>query len=375
MEETNIEESHKSLLTEVLCDHVLPSLKKPPITKIELDRLFSFSRFVYKVKTDQGDFLAKFPQADIEFQPSQVMPVVREIMKDNNFGAKQFYMDSRLELEEVLDASPLTKEDTLDQDQRILTLFPLAEFAKMELSDAQKQVMNTDKTWASFLLESGIKERLLEAREVLKNEGCEYINGSDIPKLISLIDSVEDENSKFNQLRKKFDSRKENLVLSHNDYHCMNILRHKEDSEKLYLVDFEQSAYNPIGYDIARLLNSNLMVYNHEAGRLVWTPDNMPDKEEVRELLKAFLILIGDKKVEERPTQFIQNLRNGVHDNNFDREQLDLLTEEFYELYYVMIYPVLFWCILKGIMGGFDYRIDDFVEYNLFQLDWILTKE
>ena len=374
MEETNIEESHKSLLTEVLCDHVLPSLKKPPITQIELDRLFSFSRFVYKVKTDQGGFLAKFPQADIELQLPHMMPTVRDILNDNNLWARQLFRDSRIEIEEVLNAVPLTDSETNTQDGRIRTLFPLAELAKVKLSEAQKQAMNTDKTWATLILENGIKERLLEAREVLKAEGCKYMKSQDIPKCISLIDSIEDENSYYNKLRRKFDSRKENLILSHNDFWHMNILKDNEDSEKLYLVDFEQSAFNPIGYDTAKMINVSIMVYDQEKGERVPNFEKMPSEEELREILKAFLILLGDKKIEETPTQFIQNLRNNVYDNDFDNERLDLIVKEYYELHYIVIYPVLFWCILKGVKGGFDYKIDDFTYNNFLQLEWALAK-
>ena len=67
--------------------------------------------------------------------------------------------------------------------------------------------MNHDKCWMSMVLDSGFIDELIAAKNILMSEGSENVKEDKIPKMLKIIENVEQTDSIFNQIRSNFDSR------------------------------------------------------------------------------------------------------------------------------------------------------------------------
>jgi len=141
-------------------------------------------------------------------------------------------------------------------------LFPLAEFSKMKVSEDLKLKLNHDKCWMSMVLDSGFMDELLSAKAILMSVGSQNVNEDKIAPMLKIIENVENPESLFNQIRSSFDNRHEEQIMSHNDFYHLNILKSHHSNEKFFLVDFEFSCYNVIGWDITNMICENLVVFD-----------------------------------------------------------------------------------------------------------------
>ena len=142
---------------------------------------------------------------------------------------------------------------------------------------------------------------------------------------------MENKDSLFNKLYDKFESRKDEIVYSHNDFHTNNILKASSNHERFYIVDFDFSCFNILGYDIAYLINSELTPQKTEKPEdiLLFRPDLKPSDEDLKELLKAYLILLSGNEISETGIAFVSKLREGKYDSYLDTSKLDRLFSEF----------------------------------------------
>ena len=63
--------------------------------------------------------------------------------------------------------------------------------------------------------------------------------------------------------------------------------------------------------------------------------DNIPKDEELKEYLKAYLILLSTDKIQERGTEFITKLRAGDYDIYLDFEKFERFYKEAFEIMYL----------------------------------------
>ena len=101
-------------------------------TSLEIERIHSFANFNYKVITDQGLFVAKIPKPFADWQtpinPPEHSALTDQIISDNQFGARMFYKDESCKIYDYLDTDHVSLEESLQQENRILFIIPLAKF-------------------------------------------------------------------------------------------------------------------------------------------------------------------------------------------------------------------------------------------------------
>ena len=369
---------HQRAVKDLFTKIDLPKISKFDPPEVTLHRMSGYTNSVYRAETPDISFIVKFPKALKEgqrpFQPPQIQLIVEEVIRSNNFGAKLYYKDKNCLVEEYLIAEQLSIEEILEQDTRILSLFPLAKFSKMKVSEDQRLKLNHNKCWMSLVLDSGFMDELLSAKNILKNEGSENVNEDKIQKMLDVIENVESPGSLFNQIRANLDSRYENQILSHNDFYNLNILRNLENQEKLVLVDFEFSCYNVIGWDITNMVCENLVIYDSAQNIYNFAPENIPKTKNLEEIMKAFLVLRSDYNIQEQGKEFIKRLREGAYDNLVDVEQVDTFLGEFYRICYLTNYWAIFWCIWKAVSTGTDFNLDSYLRAKLQVDEWLLDK-
>ena len=252
--------------------------------------------------------------------PKRVKQILGQVVVDNNFGPKEYFNDKTCQILEYIESSSVWPEDILDQDIRLLSLFPLVEFQKMKITDEQKAELNPDKCWLSLILEEGgTKKVLLEAKVTLLKEGEDLVPKDRIPKFLKIIESVENPQSRLNSILSKFNSRKDELIISHNDFWRMNILKDKKNPETYHLIDFDLSCYNAIGSDLANLMMVNATPFDLKELKFKFEPENLPIEEEIKELIKGYLVLLSDQASEYKGKAFIQKLREGEFDSFVDK--------------------------------------------------------
>ena len=147
---------------------------------------------------------------------------------------------------------------------------------------------------------------------------------------------------------KKFESREEDLVLSHNDFHAGNILKCSKDQDKFHLVDFDFSCINILGWDLANIVAWHMMPYNvaKREDAFTYSPQNYLSDENLREQIKAYLILLSDNWIKETGMEFIVKLREGAYDNCLDSAKFERMCKEFSEIAFLNCH----WYLLHAIL-------------------------
>ena len=91
---------------------------------------------------------------------------------------------------------------------------------------------------------------------------------------------------------------KESVVFSHNDLHGANVLLLNK-TNRLVLIDYEYSAYNYRGYDIANLFNESIINYSYEQYPYYIIEDkNYPSDYDIVDFIKYYLFFFkfGEEK-------------------------------------------------------------------------------
>jgi len=154
----------------------------------------------------------------------------------------------------------------------------LEEFYKdsraLSCTEINKQFMrrNLAKSVASFhklnmdkLDQKPMFLRMLEDQSLLKmfEEKCQKKIFSEVElKFLQEIQSLISEDEIY-YLQEILPKTKESVVFSHNDLHAQNVLLLNK-TNKLVLIDYEYSAYNYRGYDIANLFNESIINYSYD---------------------------------------------------------------------------------------------------------------
>ena len=114
MENTNTPqtETHKQLIIDTLVNSVLPMLKRPMFEVFEMEFIFSVDNRVYKVKTDQGTFIAKLiPTAFTKSEPMNPQickSTVLEVIKENKLRPILYFSSNEISIFEYIENDPIT---------------------------------------------------------------------------------------------------------------------------------------------------------------------------------------------------------------------------------------------------------------------------
>ena len=357
MQQVN-DSGHQPLITKVLTNNVFPDLKKPMFTELTLTKLESFMNTVYKVTTDQGTFVAKIPKPSEEGQgslnPPHIVLITEEIIRDNNYGPKEYFKDHSCLILEYIENTKISQAEGLLQDTKLLFLFPLTEFSKMKISEQQRANLNTDKSMIRLFLDHSVRNSLLEVKDKLVKGELDDLNVTHdkVPQLLEYIEEMENPESKFNTLLTKFESRKEDMILGHNDFHTGNLIKCAKNAEKFYLVDYEFSCMNILGWDLTNIICMDLIPHHveKEEDMFIYSPQSLPSPENLREILKAYLLLLSDAKIEETGMDFIAKLRDGSYNDYVNQEKLDRLYNEFFQILYLNNVWFILWCVMKCLV-------------------------
>lgn len=165
------------------------------------------------------------------------------------------------------------------------------------------------------------------------------------------------------------------IVFSHNDAHSQNVLLLKKNQE-LMLIDYEYSAYNYRGFDIANIFNETLFEY-HTPERPYYTcnESNFPSDDEIREFIQYYLLFFKFKVKGSQANSILKdNSRLYAYvQKHSDMEDFNNEVEELLKEVRVCIllshYYWILWSIVmsKGNDIKFDYVHFAYKRYELYQ--------
>jgi len=194
------------------------------------------------------------------------------------------------------------------------------------------------------MVEHGLLHKAEKNIQKVREEGT---IPDDIIDLANRIINIETTSDLLKSLRNKYNSGFAELILCHNDFYYMNLMRDHADADKYHLIDYEFGCVNPFGWDIANMLVENMSVFNKESNRFELKLENFPSRKEIVELVKAFSVRFYSQ--EDLPTgrDFLVALRNGEYDSQVDKDLLEDRVDRIFELCFLLNYNWLFWCVLK----------------------------
>lgn len=166
-----------------------------------------------------------------------------------------------------------------------------------------------------------------------------------ITRMLEIMVKEFEKDTLLHQLLKKHNNAKDDLILCHNDFYHLNIIRSSDD--KFYVIDYEYSCVNPFGWDIANILTENTVSFNDSEFNFQLKYKEFPSYDDIYEMVKAFTIHYkSDKKLAEGD-EFIKKMRIGEYDYLVNHVDLSKKTSNVFELSYILNATWLLWIVLK----------------------------
>ena len=176
-----------------------------------------------------------------------------------------------------------------------------------------------------------------------------------------------EEDSLLKNLLEKHNKAKEDLILCHNDFYHLNIIRNPDD--RYFLIDYEYSCINPYGWDIANILTENTLCFNEDDFCFDVKVEHFPSYDDIFEMLKVFTIHYKSQvKLGDDP-EFIKKMRSGEFDCLVNAMDLSKKTSNIFELCYILNAKWLLWIVLKIGELDCEWPMQDYV-----QKKWVLHK-
>ena len=217
---------------------------------------------IHKVMTGMNNRVFKIT---LKSDPSKGQLIVKNMLQDNTskeraiiykyleplgayirqigYGPKIFHRDKKWEIQEFKEGELLSLDALLDEEITLPVAKLVAGFSS-KLKNCPLKL--NQKNRFCDMLDSGIKQSLQETR--LKWQDSPRVQKKTLEILDEMLKILEDETTI--QLAESFNRGLFPFVVSHNDPNVFNILKNAENGE-MTLLDYEDSTYNPICYDVA----------------------------------------------------------------------------------------------------------------------------
>lgn len=305
---------------------------KPEHVKIQ--RMIGFSNEVYKVvisddikcphlKSNTMMLKQKInekPNADYILLGKEVP----EFLKKHRFGALNIFEDEDIVIEEFIPSTTCKRDDFKNAECFFQVLRQVAEYGKLFKDHADElQVHNVGKTLISIIIEKGIVEKSIQnLKKVLGSENS-TVNKNDVLRILNWIEKE----ALTDDVKKVIDeANKLPLMVCHNDFYWLNVLN--KDEGGYLLIDYEYTAFNPIGWDIANYYTERNFHFDEKANVFTYYK-NLPGIGERSLVYKYYLLCLDDKFDHNTPvdTQLMFDLAQGKYDSMIDLDLLDRLVD------------------------------------------------
>jgi len=281
---------------------------------------------------------------------------------DQHVGPKFYAGTEKYRVEKFYDSTDLNPEKFQEPLIRRQMAKAIAELHSVNLDEL-------DKTPVMMKVLEG-KVLLKDAQEKARRDVYTPMERKLLDEILSLTSEQE-----ISFLKKSLPTNTESVVFSHNDAHSQNVLLLKKNQE-LMLIDYEYSAYNYRGYDIANIFNETIFEYHtHERPYYNCDETRFPSDDEIREFIQYYLFF-SKFKVQGSQANAVLKDKNRLHayiQKNYNPEDFNKEVEEIFKEVRVCIllshYYWILWSIVmsKGNDFKFDYIHFAYKRYELYQ--------
>lgn len=338
----------------ILADHL--QLTGLTADQVKIERMVGFSNDVFKVtladdvKCPQIESNTMILKQKIKHKPNEDFIVfakeVPRFIKAHKFGALGVYEDDDIVIEEFIPSKTCAFGAFKQVDCFFPSIKQLAEYCKLFRDHPDDFAMhNQGKTLVSVIIDKGIVERSkINVKRVIESPTTNLDKGD----LAKILDWIENE-SLTDDVKKVIDSaNKLPMMVCHNDFYWLNVLR--KDAGGYLLIDYEYTAFNPIGWDIANYYTERNFEYDNGTHTFKFYQD-LPGKEERSLVYKYYLLCLSDAFDHNTPVdaQFLFDLTAGKFDSLIDVDQLASLVDEasFMRLVYLVnLQWIYFNCVM-----------------------------
>lgn len=205
-------------------------------------------------------------------------PHVREHIKKKDYGPKVYYEDADWVIEAKALGKTLGVDDMMDEEVCKTIVRKAADYTNC-LNDIDFALLNKQNIYVDLLVR-GILNKIDDEIKLISEEKS--------PELAQLVNTMVDflRNDEIHEIINSINDVNYMFVLGHGDLNAFNILIDDESGD-MTLLDFENSCYLPIGYDIAYLLMSR--VHTFKGKEVIFDLEKWHSEEFLRGLVKEYL--------------------------------------------------------------------------------------
>jgi thiamine kinase-like enzyme len=346
-------ESHSEIVS-FLAKYLELSELDPMLVAVE--RMVGFSNDVFKITIDDSVRSEKLssntlilkqkvkdcPNADFILL-SKTVPT---FLKKYDLGPQSIFEDGDCVIFEYIPSTTCTLEDFKTVETYFDAIKQLGEYCKLFANNPQEyQALNMNKTLLAHILDKGIVERSLTKMKQIFASPEANVDKSGLESIIHWLESTA-----FSPKAKEVieEGNKQPMIICHNDFYWLNVL--KKNSGGVMLIDYEYTAFNPLGWDIANYYTERNFRYNKETHAFDYVED-LPSFEERSLVYKYYLLCLGDSFDSSTPVdaQFIFDLTSGKYNHLIDEDELSRLSDAQYFTklcFLVNLQWILFNCIM-----------------------------
>ena len=327
-----MEDGHSEIVS-IIANYLEMSELDPKL--VAMERMVGFSNDVFKITIDESVVSEKLnsntlilkqkvkdcPNADFILLAHAVPPFLQK----HGLGPQSIYEDGDVVIVEYIPSTTCTLADFKKVETYFDAIKQLGEYCKLFASKPEEfQDMNRNKTLLSHILEKDIVEKSLAKMKSVLSSPEATIDKSGLEQIITWV-----EKSAFTPQAKELieEANKLPMIICHNDFYWLNVL--KKNSGGVMLIDYEYTAYNPIGWDIANYYTERNFFYNQETHKFEYRED-LPSLEERLLVYKYYLLCLGDEFDSSVmvDNQFLFDLSAGKYNHMIDQKQLSMLADD-----------------------------------------------
>jgi len=257
---------------------------------------------------------------------------------------EEFYLDSR-----ALNYSEVNKRFMRRNLAKSVAGFHKLKLEKLDQKPAFLRMLE-DQSFSKIFQEKCNKNIFSEVEQKFLQEIQSLVSEDEIYYLKEILPSGED-----------------SVVFSHNDLHSQNILLLNK-TNKLVLIDYEYSAYNYRGYDIANLFNESIINYGYEQYPYYTIEEkNYPSSYDIVDFIKYYLFFykFGDEQgVDEILFLNDESSMKKFIEDRYDMKEFNLEVERIFEEVRVCAMLSHYYWILWSVIVSKNPEINfDYIHY------------
>ena len=337
--------------------------------EIHFERLAGLSNIIWKVSSNNTHvspssiIYRKFGDAGAIIDREKENYIFHE-MSRYGMGPSCYGFTDKVRIEEFYsDSRALSSKEINKKFMRRNLAKSLASFHRLKLEKLDQKPMFLkileDKSLTKIFEEKLRKTAFNDIEQKFLQEMQELLSEDEIYYLLELLPSSD-----------------ESIVFSHNDLHAANVLLLNK-TNRLVLIDYEYSAYNYRGYDIANLFNESIINYSYEQYPYYNIEEkNYPTDYDIVDFIKYYLFFFKfgeDKSINEiliLKDESLMKKHIEAHDNlkNFNLE-VEKIFDEVKVCAMLSHYYWILWAVImsKNSDINFDYIHYAYSRYKIYQ--------